>query len=144
MVTQGLRNELVALALVWQQDYGVAPSITSTISEYDAAIELLKMPPEDYSSYMQNVTAVQRGVDFVFENKRYQIKANRPSGKPGSKVTLVGKANNYEWDYLIWILYDTQYRIQEAWQWNVADYRQRFDSVGRIHPNHMREGTRLR
>ena len=46
-------------------------------------------------------TAVTRGCDFILNELRYQVKANRPSGKRGSFVTLVGKASNYDWDRLI-------------------------------------------
>ena len=38
-----LRNKLVDIALDWQENFGVAPSITSAISEYDAAM-LIGMP----------------------------------------------------------------------------------------------------
>ena len=62
---------------------------------------------KEYSDYMRDKTAVAKGTDFVYRNIRYQVKANRPSGKKGSKVTMVPKASNYEWDRLIWILYDT-------------------------------------
>ncbi len=33
-----LRDQLVNIALKWQNKYGVAPAITSAISEYDAAM----------------------------------------------------------------------------------------------------------
>ena len=110
------------IALQWQERYGVAPSITSTISEYDAAM-LVGMSENDYSAYMKDKTAVNKGSDFVFNNTRYQVKANRPSGKKGSFVTMVPKAANYEWDRLIWILYDKNYVIQEAWEWGVEEYK---------------------
>ena len=109
-----LRDKLVEIALQWQAKYGVAPQITTVISEYDAAM-LVGMSESDYSDYMQDKTAVSKGADFVFNHQRYQIKANRPSGKPGSKVTKVPKATNYLWDKLIWILYDQHYVMQEAW-----------------------------
>ena len=50
-------------------------------------------------------TAVTRGTDFCCNGLRYQIKACRPSGKPGSFITWVPKATNYEWDRLVWLLY---------------------------------------
>lgn len=121
-MTEQLRNKLVEIALQWQERYGVAPSITSTISEYDAAM-LVGMSENDYSAYMKDKTAVNKGSDFVFNNTRYQVKANRPSGKKGSFVTMVPKAANYEWDRLIWILYDKNYVIQEAWEWGVEEYK---------------------
>ncbi|QBG46074.1 hypothetical protein EGM51_01090 [Verrucomicrobia bacterium S94] len=137
-----LREQLVATALEWQKRYGVAPAITSTVSEYDAAM-LVGCSDADYSAYMQDKTAVSRGSDFVHDGKRYQVKANRPSGKPGSKVTLVGKASNYEWDYLIWVLYNTQYEIEEAWLWDVEEYKRRFDQKKRLSPADMRAGEAL-
>ena len=117
-----LRDKLVEIALQWQAKYGVAPQITPVISEYDAAM-LVGMSESDYSDYMQDKTAVSKGADFVFNHQRYQIKANRPSGKPGSKVTKVPKATNYLWDKLIWILYDQHYVMQEAWEWDVENYK---------------------
>lgn len=77
-----LRGKLVDIALEWQESFGVAPSITSAISEYDAAM-LIGMPQNEYSEYMKDKTAVSKGADFVYKNTRYQVKANRPSGKKG-------------------------------------------------------------
>ena len=138
-----LREELITLALKWQDQYGVAPSITSALSELDAS-KLVGMPNSDYSYYMQDRTAVSRGHDFIFNNIRYQIKAHRPSGKTGSKVTNAGKASNYDWDILIWILYDTKYNIVEAWQWEREKYRERFHAKKGVTPNDMRNGHKIR
>ena len=137
-----IRDNLVAVALEWQAKFGVAPAITSAISELDAA-QLVGMSQADYSRFMQTQTAVQKGHDFVFNGIRYQIKANRPSGKPGSKVTLVPKAKNYEWDVLIWILYNKEYQIEEAWGWLVDSYKASFHEVKRLSPKHYREGEDL-
>jgi hypothetical protein len=142
-MSTALRERLVETALTWQDRYGVAPAITTAISEHDAAITLLGMSEEDFQHSQLRATAVQRGYDFIRDGIRYQIKANRPSGRPGSRVTLCGKARNYEWDYLIWILYDREYRIQEAWEWAAADYMAAFDHVTRISPDHMRRGKCL-
>ena len=137
-----LRNKLVDTALQWQERFGVAPSITSAISEYDAAL-LVGMTESEYSDYMQDKTAVSKGADFIFNKTRYQVKANRPSGKKGSYVTMVPKATNYEWDKLIWILYDKNYVMQEAWEWCVKDYQAAFDGIKRLSPNHYRKGKCL-
>ena len=137
-----LRNKLVDTALQWQERFGVAPSITSAISEYDAAL-LVGMTENEYSDYMQDKTAVSKGADFIFNKTRYQVKANRPSGKKGSFVTMVPKATNYEWDKLIWILYDKNYVMQEAWEWWVKDYQAAFDGIKRLSPNHYRNGKCL-
>lgn len=58
-------------------------------------------------------------------------------------ATWVPKASNYEWDYLVWVLYNTRYEVQEAWQWGVGAYREAFERVKRLSPEHMRRGTRL-
>ena len=137
-----LRDELVSVALAWQGRYGVAPRITDAISEYDAAI-LVGFPDGEYSSFMQDKTAVERGSDFSYKGVRYQVKANRPSGKPGSRVTLVAKVRNYEWDRLIWILYDKNYVMQEAWQWEAEAYKRAFHDTGRLSPDHYRKGLQL-
>ncbi len=123
-----LRHQLVSIALEWQRRFGVAPPITSALSEYDAAL-LVGCSEENYALYMRDKTAVARGADFIHEGKRYQVKACRPSGKQGSRITWVPKANNFDWDYLIWVHYTTTYDIIEAWLWNVDDYRQSFESV---------------
>lgn len=136
---ENLRKSLVTIALDWEMAFGNAPSVTSALSEFDAAL-LVGCSIEEYSAFMQGKTAVQRGYDFVFRGKRYQIKANRPSGKKGSCVTLVGKARNYEWDYLIWVLYNNKYEAQEAWLWDVEDYRLAFDGRKRLSPKHYRDG----
>ena len=137
-----LRDKLVEIALQWQEKFGVAPQITTVVSEYDAAM-LVGMPESEYSEYMQDKTAVNKGSDFVFNHKRYQIKANRPSGKPGSFVTRCPKASNYEWDKLIWILYDKYYIMLEAWEWDVIDYKSAFDCKKRISPDDYRKGKCL-
>ena len=137
-----LRDKLVEIALQWQEKFGVAPQITTVVSEYDAAM-LVGMPEREYSEYMEDKTAVNKGSDFVFNHKRYQIKANRPSGKPGSFVTRCPKASNYEWDKLIWILYDKYYIMLEAWEWDVIDYKSAFDCKKRISPDDYRKGKCL-
>src|SRR5690606_4394596 len=88
-------------------------------------------------------TTVSRGADFTFNGLRYQIKANRPSGKPGSLVTKVVKASNYDWDRLIWLLYDRSYELQEAWEWEVNAYRAAFDMQAHVRPPDMKRGCRV-
>ena len=137
-----LRQRLVDTALDWEQAFGNAPAITSVLSEFDAAM-LVGCSVEEYSACMKGRTAVQRGDDFVHKGVRYQVKGSRPSGKPGSKVTLVARALNYDWDVLVWVHYDQHYTVQEAWQWSVSAYKAAFDSITRLSPEHYRRGTRL-
>ena len=137
-----LREELVKITLEWERKFGVAPSITGSISEYDAAM-LVGMSEEEYSDSMQGMTAVHKGFDFFFNGVRYQIKACRPSGKPGSKVTKVPNVSNYNFDEYIWILYNKEYEIQEAWEWDVEDFKNTFKLGERISPEEIRAGKLL-
>ena len=141
--TEKLCDRLVAVTLEWERVFGVAPSITSAVSEYDAAY-LVGHTDESYGKACVGRTAVTRGCDFILNGVRYQVKANRPSGKPGSFVMLVGKASNYEWDRLIWILYDRYFVIQEAWEWDVHNYWSEFHERNRLAPADMRKGKHLR
>ena len=95
---------------------------------------LVGFPEHEYSCYMQDKTAVGKGLDFVYRGVRYQIKGCRPSGKRGSGVWNVPKVKNYEWDLLIYIGYDRNYATQEAWQWDVERYKKAF---------HDKKGTSL-
>ncbi|MEQ1662599.1 MAG: hypothetical protein ABL877_07875 [Thiobacillus sp.] len=142
LTPDSLRERLVETVLAWESAFGNAPSITSALSEFDAA-RLVGCSLEEYSATMQGMTSVQRGYDFVFKGNRYQVKGNRPSGKPGSSVTWVPKATNYEWDYLVWVLYNPQYEIQEAWLWEMLAYKSAFDSTKRLSPQHYRLGKKL-
>ncbi len=142
LASDSLRQRLIETVLAWEKVFGNAPSITSALSEFDAA-QLVGCSLEEYSATMQGMTSVQKGYDFIFNGARYQVKGNRPSGKPGSFVTWVPKATNYEWDFLIWILYNPQYEIQEAWLWKMPDYKSAFDSVNRLSPQHYQQGKRL-
>ena len=67
-----LRGKLVDIALEWQESFGVAPSITSAISEYDAAM-LIGMSQNEYSEYMKDKTAVSKGADFVYKNTPVRV-----------------------------------------------------------------------
>ena len=138
-----LRDRLVETALEWERAFGNAPGVTSAISELDAAL-LIGLTVEQYSAAMQGSTAVQKGFDFKFNDSRYQVKACRPSGKKGSFVTKVPKASNYDWDFLIWLLYDKSYAVQEAWLWSMESYRREFDGLKRLSPLHMRRGCSLK
>jgi len=141
-MTATLRNQMVAIALEWQRRYSVAPSITATISEYDAA-RLVGVPEERMADAIGDASAVRRGFDFSWDGVRYQVKANRPSGRKGSPVTKCAKASNYDFDVLLWLLYDPAYALQEAWRWDVADYERVCGPLVHVRPQHMRLGARL-
>ena len=136
-----LRDRLVSIALEWQQRYGVAPHITAAISEYDAAM-LVGFPEREYSRFMQGKTAVAKGSDFEYGGIRYQVKANRPSGKPGSRVTLVANAAkppaNTNGTASSGSCTTRTTRCSEAWQWDAEPYRQAFSENQRLSPEHYR------
>jgi hypothetical protein len=104
------------------------------------AARLVGHTPESLALDCVGRTAVTRGTDFCHNGIRYQVKACRPSGKPGSFVTWVPKATNYEWDRLIWLLYNEEFRVREAWEWTVENYKTEFDTMKRLSPTHMRRG----
>ena len=91
-----MKDKLVKLALEWEDKFGVAPRITASISEYDAAM-VTGMTEDEYSQEMQDKTAVGEGYDFEYNKLKYQVKGSRPSKKrekehPKDPVTKVGKA----------------------------------------------------
>jgi hypothetical protein len=141
-MAEDIRNRLVSIALEWQEAFGVAPQITSAISELDAA-RLVGMELEAYKSQCGSKGAVQRGHDFTYAGCKYQVKANRPSGRKNSKVKLVPKSKNFKWDKLIWILYDRDYVMQEAWEWRMQEYRDQFEALKNVHPAEMRKGRQI-
>ena len=139
----GLRAALVRLALEWKAHLVVMPAITCAISEFDAG-RLMGMTEAEYAASRSGQTAVSRGHDFVRTLLRYQVKANRPSGKRGSFPTKVnGVGSNWAWDRLIWIRYDKAFQPLEAYLWEVEAYRARFGDAKRITPEDMRGGLRL-
>jgi hypothetical protein len=146
---ENLRSQLVETALQWEHTFGNVPAITTAISEYDAATRFVGCSIEEYSQTMQGSTAVQIGYDFKFRNKRYQVKGTRFSGKPKSKVSRIPKPKRYkksgkfEWDILIWIHYDPQYQIQEAWQWDVSTFITDLELCKNLTPKLLRQGKRL-
>ena len=85
------------------------------------------------------MTAVTKGYDFIWQGKRFQVKANRPSGKFGSYITLVSKPRNLDWDELIWVLYNRHYEIEEAWQCDLQTYTEKLHNHNYLRPNHLRE-----
>lgn len=131
------------IVLEWEKRFVVAPRVTGDIAEYDAATRFVGCTEEDYSKAMQGQTAVSKGYDFIHKGIRYQIKSNRPSGKDGSFVTKVNGPSNYDWDKLIWILYDEAFRIKEAWLWDVAEYKSQLGQLKRLSPKDLRKGKPL-
>lgn len=141
--TSELRNRLVSVALEWERVFGVEPWILSALSEYDAA-RLVGHTDESYRKNRLGRAALTYGSDFSYNGLRYHIKANRLSGKLDSFITRVAEARNYNWDILVWLLYDHNFRIEEAWEWEVEQYRAEFEGRSPLSPLDMRQGKRLK
>ena len=62
-------------------------------------------------------------------------------------VTLVSrkseKRQGFEWDRLIWILYNREYVIQEAWQFDAEEYGRLFADKKRLSPKDLRQSVAL-
>ena len=56
---------------------------------------------------------------------------------------MVPRARNFDWDYLIWVLYNSKYEIEEAWLWDVASYQSELDLSKKVRPGDMRQGSRI-
>lgn len=141
-----IRDQLVQTALQWEKRFGFFPGqagITAAVSEYDAAM-MLGLTEVNYIASIKGRSSVGRGHDFVFENKRIQVKANRPSGRPGSDVWNAGpKAKTKGWDILIYILYDKGYVMQEAYQFDRDAYETMFSNKESLRLEDMRRGTKI-
>ena len=137
-----LKNQLIKLCLRWERLIGVAPHITSAISEYDA-MKLVGMSEEEILKQAKGKTAVQKGYDFLYKGVKYQVKANRPSGKKGSFVTLTSKVKNYEFDKLIWILYNKEFGIEKAYIWDAKEYKEKLGNLKQVRPIHLIKGQRI-
>lgn len=139
-----IRDELVQTVLKWEEKFGFFPGqagITAAVSEYDAAIEILKLSENQYSNSIAGRGPVGRGYDFVFEMKKIQVKANRPGGRPGDTVWNVGpKLKTNGWDRLIYILYDRYYVRQEVYQFDCNTYEEMFSNRTSLRLDDMRRG----
>lgn len=144
LTNRQLRNIVVKAALEWERRFSVLPPITGAIAEYDAA-RIKGTSLNVGKGRRATDTAVRKGGDFRKGETDYQVKGNRPSGKPGSKVSLAFKRpRNYNWDRLIWVLYDKEFHLVEAWEHSRDEFRRRFGSKKLIRPDDMRKGRRLR
>ena len=142
-----IRDQLVQMILKWEYLFGFFPGqagITAAISEYDAAIKILKHSETEYKASIAGRVAVSRGYDFIFNNKRIQVKANRPGRHRGATVWNAGKKVKTDgWDTLIYILYDEDYEIQEAYQFDSETYERKFSDRTSLRLEDMREGENL-
>jgi len=144
--TMTIRDQLVQIVLKWENMFGFFPGqagITAAVSEYDAAM-MLGLNEAEYITSITGRGPVGRGHDFVFENKRIQVKANRPSGRPGDAVWNAGpKVKTDGWDILIYILYDKDYVRQEAYGFDCDTYERLFSDKKLLRLDDMRKGKNL-
>lgn len=144
--TSTIRDQLVQTVLEWEERFGFFPGqagVTAAVSEYDAAM-MLGHNEAEYIASIRGRSSVGRGHDFWFSNKRIQVKANRPSGRPGSAVWNAGpKAKIDGWDVLIYILYDKHYVVQEAYRFDRDQYERMFANKESLRLEDMRKGRKL-
>lgn len=96
------RELLVDLACHWQDPLGVTPAVNYAVARYDAAALAGLAEPR--------CRAVASGADFDHEGQRYQVIASRDP-EP-ARIPVVRRAG---WDRLIWLVYDRDYALLEAW-----------------------------
>lgn len=97
------REMLVDLACHWQDPLGVTPAVNYAVARYDAAA--LAGLAES------RCRAVASGADFDHEGLRYQVIASRDP-EP-ARIPVVRRRG---WDCLIWLVYDRDYALLEAWR----------------------------
>ncbi len=142
-----LRNELVNVVLRWEGRYGCFPGqagVTAAVSEYDAAM-LLGCSESEYADSLRERTDVSSGYDFLTaDGQRIQVKAGRPSGKPGSAVWNAGsRVKSIAWDILIYVLYDQGYEMLGAWKFTPELYERLFAGESKLSIDDMRKGIPL-
>lgn len=141
-----VRDQLVQTLSKWEERFGFFPGqagITAAVSEYDAAM-MLGHNEDEYIASITGRGPVGRGYDFVFNSKKIQVKANRPSRRPGAAVWNAGpRVNTDGWDILIYILYDEDYVIQEAYQFDSDTYENMFANRTSLRLEDMRKGENL-
>jgi hypothetical protein len=144
--TMTIRDQLVQTVLKWEEKFGFFPGqagVTAAVSEYDAAT-ILGLNETEYVMAVKDRSAVGPGYDFMFKKRRVQVKANRPSGREGSAVWNAGpKVKTAHWDILIYILYDKNYVIQEAYQFTPDAYDKLFANKEKLRLCDMRKGDKL-
>ena len=141
-----IRDQLVQLVLEWEERFGFFPGqagITAAVSEYDAAM-MLGHNEAEYIISVAGRSPVGCGHDFVFKNKKIQVKANRPGGRSGDTVWNAGpKMITGGCDILIYLLYNKDYVVQEAYQFDCNEYEEMFSNKKSLRLEDMRKGKRL-
>ena len=110
-----LRDQLVNSTLEWREKYGNAPTITQSISEYDAA-RLIGMSEEEYS---ERTIDSRRRFNFIYKKRRYQVHGTRQFSQLPESVAIEKKTIKHGCNYFIRVLYNKSYEIQEAWLWDI-------------------------
>ena len=123
------REILVGLARNWQDPIGVTPGVSLAVARYDAAV--LSGLPEPACR------GVSSGADFVHQDLRYQVIASREP-----ELARVPRVPRDGWDRLVWLVYDRDYALLEAWSWDAESYR-RATAATPATPEDLRRGQDL-
>ena len=138
-----IRRELIKSSLEWAAAFGLTPAIIGELGEVDAAY-LLSKSPKMAKNILLARTPRQKGYDLLIDHQRIQVKATRSSGLPGSTITRIQKPRNDMWDLIVWINYNRDFHLQEAWLWTRRAYLKKFSQSHRISPEEFRKGKRLK
>lgn len=135
------RDNLVSLALEWEERYGLLPLQASVIAARDAAL-LVGMSDERYSLHMQDrVVPAPSDVDFIYNKQRYIVRCARRG--PGAEKVYVSKAHQGGWNFLVFILYDARFSILGAWQMPSDQYQVQCGEKERLVPEDHQVGKNL-
>ncbi|MBF0417814.1 MAG: hypothetical protein HQL86_06160 [Magnetococcales bacterium] len=135
------RDNLISLAMEWEDRYGLLPIQSSVIAARDAAL-LVGMSDERYSLHMQDrVVPAPNDVDFIYNKQRYIVRCARIA--PGTEKVYVSKAHQGSWNYLVFILYDAKFSILGAWQMPNDLYQVQCGDKERLTPEDHQVGKNL-
>ncbi|MEO5330417.1 MAG: hypothetical protein H7839_00210 [Magnetococcus sp. YQC-5] len=138
-----IRDNLVSVALEWQDKYGVSPVNLNVIAGWDAAI-LAGMSDEDYASYqMERKYQSLREVDFVYHRQKILVKAFRQIIPLEFGMKYVSKPLQTEWNLIIFILYDSYYSIIGAWQMSHEEYMLKLGDQEKLTPEDYQKGKKI-
>lgn len=137
-----LYNDLINISLKWEKEYGIVPKILPEILKYDAVI-YIDYDLDAYAKQIKTRKTNPSGYDILFKGKKYLVKGGRRIGENISTISPMDKPKNKNWDYLIWILYDQEFKVLEVWQWENKVFYKKFQNKTRITADKMRTGKYL-
>lgn len=162
-----ITDRLIKCSIEFENQTGIVPAVSSALSEIDAMIGI-GMSEKDIFGYKIKQKTRQKGHDFEYRGLKYQVKVDRESIKegfgPGKNKHNSLISPRGEWDVLIWIEYDCDYKIISAYKWTKKDFKDKkikdenkktkkirhfnslkwmFDHNNGIRPQHIKQGNKI-